>query len=68
MKTITIFISETEPRFQVIPSDGVEPQMGIRAGRYCEAVFQQAAMDAEIERRIAEREKEVQDDSTGAGV
>ena len=57
MKTITIFISEQEdgrPLIQVIPSDGVEPQDGIQACRYGVRVFEEAAIGAEVERRVAE--------------
>jgi len=58
MKTITIFISDRDPPFQIVPSDGVDPTMGIRACRYGEAVFQQMAVAAEVERRLAEKESE----------
>lgn len=66
MKTITIFISDRDPPFQVVPSDGVDPMTGIRACRYGEAVFQQAAVDAEVERRLAERAQEEADDDTNS--
>ena len=59
MKTITLFISTGEdgrPLIQVAPSDGVEPQDGIQACRYGVRVFEEAAIDAEVERRIRERE------------
>ena len=58
MKTITIFISTGEdgrPIIQVVPSDGVEPQDGIQACRYGVRVFEEAAIGAEVERRIQER-------------
>ena len=61
MKTITILISTGEngrPLFQVLPSDGVEPNEGIAACRYGVAVFQEIAIDAEVKRRIAEQETE----------
>ena len=55
MKIITLIIAEQEglPPVQVVPSDGVTPELGTNACRYAVRVFEAQAIEAEVQRRVA---------------
>jgi hypothetical protein len=60
MQIITITLDEKDGQIGVssICSDGVTPEIGESACRFIADQFRQAAIEAEVERRIAEREAE----------
>ena len=57
MQTITLLITQApngEPFYQVIPSDGIDPQQGIQACWRGISAFQGMLIEAEVQRRLGE--------------
>jgi hypothetical protein len=63
MQTITILVTQgpdNKPFYQIIPSDGIEPQQGLEACWRGVSVFQNMIIEAEVARRIEERLAEME--------
>jgi len=64
MQIITISIGEGPdgaPFIQLLYSDGVNPAQGASACRSAASTFDNLAIEAEVQRRLAEREREEDD-------